>query len=119
MSTSINKKLLLHLRKTIEGKDHFPIGVLAYFGPDNEKITKVVAVILQTKTSSPCVKSWKTHDFRTDSVVAKEIGQFFLEKSVSEVVMTDGVVGCPHDEGIDFPVGEACPHCPFWAGSQE
>jgi hypothetical protein len=24
--------------------------------------------------------------------------------------------GCPHEEGVDYPEGEACPDCPFWAG---
>ena len=28
------------------------------------------------------------------------------------------VVGCPHEEGIDFPLGGDCPLCPFWNGKQ-
>jgi hypothetical protein len=27
-------------------------------------------------------------------------------------------MGCPHEEEIDYPKGEACPHCPFWAGRE-
>jgi hypothetical protein len=27
-------------------------------------------------------------------------------------------MGCPHEEGEDFPVGEDCPFCPFWKGKQ-
>lgn len=27
-------------------------------------------------------------------------------------------MGCPHEEGEDFPVGENCPFCPFWKGKQ-
>jgi hypothetical protein len=23
---------------------------------------------------------------------------------------------CPHEEGIDDPIGRTCPRCPFWAG---
>jgi hypothetical protein len=26
-----------------------------------------------------------------------------------------GLFGCPHEEGIDYPDGETCPQCPFWA----
>ncbi|HEY2587148.1 MAG TPA: hypothetical protein VGI81_15480 [Tepidisphaeraceae bacterium] len=26
--------------------------------------------------------------------------------------------GCPHEEGIDFPLGQECPFCPFWHGKQ-
>ena len=29
------------------------------------------------------------------------------------VVMTDGIIGCPHQEGIDYQ-GEWCPVCEFW-----
>jgi hypothetical protein len=30
-------------------------------------------------------------------------------------VVADRIVGCPHEEGIDYPDGEKCPECPFWA----
>jgi hypothetical protein len=29
--------------------------------------------------------------------------------------MTDQIIGCPHEEGIDYE-GATCPACPFWAG---
>jgi hypothetical protein len=22
----------------------------------------------------------------------------------------------PHEEGVDYPEGQSCPHCPYWAG---
>jgi hypothetical protein len=31
------------------------------------------------------------------------------------VIATDGIIGCPHEEGIDYPDGQVCPQCPFWA----
>lgn len=30
--------------------------------------------------------------------------------------LMDSVFGCPHEEGIDYPEGASCPHCPYWAG---
>ena len=24
-------------------------------------------------------------------------------------------LGCPHEEGVDYPEGQICPQCPFWA----
>jgi len=30
--------------------------------------------------------------------------------------MTDGIIGCPHQEGIDYPDGEVCQECTFWKG---
>jgi hypothetical protein len=32
--------------------------------------------------------------------------------------LSDGNMGCPHEEGQDFPHGEDCPFCPFWKGKQ-
>jgi hypothetical protein len=31
-------------------------------------------------------------------------------------VVTDGIIGCPHEEGTDYPEGASCPQCPYWAG---
>jgi hypothetical protein len=37
-----------------------------------------------------------------------------LRFEVKTVAMTDRIIGCPHEEGIDYE-GPVCPHCPFWA----
>lgn len=54
-------------------------------------------------------------DLRTDPAIAGEILQFVRSHGVKSVAMTDGIIGCPHEEGIDYPDGEVCPQCPFWA----
>jgi len=38
------------------------------------------------------------------------------EHEVRSLIMVEKIFGCPHEEGIDYPEGEACPHCPFWKG---
>ena len=38
------------------------------------------------------------------------------EHEVRSVIMMEQIFGCPHEEGIDYPEGEACPQCPFWKG---
>jgi hypothetical protein len=35
---------------------------------------------------------------------------------VKDSVSADRIIGCPHQEGVDYPMGRMCPHCPFWAG---
>jgi hypothetical protein len=40
---------------------------------------------------------------------------FIADTGAKSVVMTDRIIGCPHEEGIDYE-GSTCPHCPFWAG---
>jgi hypothetical protein len=40
----------------------------------------------------------------------------FIEKHrVLSVAMTDSIIGCPHQQGIDYE-GEWCPTCEFWHG---
>ena len=40
------------------------------------------------------------------------------QHGVKQVAMSRGNMGCPHEEGEDFPHGEDCPFCPFWKGKQ-
>ena len=34
------------------------------------------------------------------------------------LIATDRNMGCPHEEGKDFPKGGDCPFCPYWKGKQ-
>ncbi len=38
------------------------------------------------------------------------------ELGIALILGVDRILGCPHEEGIDYAVGEACPQCPHWAG---
>jgi len=40
---------------------------------------------------------------------------FVQRHGVSSVATTDRIIGCPHEEGIDYPDGEVRPQSPFWA----
>jgi hypothetical protein len=52
-------------------------------------------------------------DVRADPGIAREILEFIEEHHALSVVMTDGIIGCPHQQGIDYE-GEWCPVCEFW-----
>ncbi len=54
----------------------------------------------------------------TNPKVQQEMKAFFQQHGVKSVAMSDGNMGCPHEEGEDFPVGKDCPFCPFWKGKQ-
>lgn len=58
----------------------------------------------------------ETGDVRTDKTILAEMAAFLKQHSVRSVVMVDEIIGCPHEEGIDYPTGESCPHCPYWKG---
>jgi len=108
-------KLLQQLRRVIQNKTNFPYGTLLYFGPDDINITKIVAVVIQSPKIDPVLKSWSGSEISTDPHTIAEIGNFLKQYSVTEVIMPEGVIGCPHEEGIDYPEGENCPNCPYWA----
>jgi hypothetical protein len=54
-------------------------------------------------------------DIRNDVDVAEEVLAFITDAGARSVVMTDRIIGCPHEEGIDYE-GPTCPKYPFWAG---
>ena len=54
----------------------------------------------------------------TSPKIQREIQEFFEHHGVTSVEVSDENMGCPHEEGVDFPYGEECPFCPFWKGKQ-
>ena len=54
-------------------------------------------------------------DIRDDIPVTEEVLAFITEAGAKSVVMAERIIGCPHEEGIDYE-GSTCPVCPFWAG---
>ncbi len=50
------------------------------------------------------LRDWKVDrgDVRADPGIAREILEFIEKHRVLSVAMTDGVIGCPHQEGIDY-----------------
>ena len=52
---------------------------------------------------------------REDISIAHEILEFIEKHGARSVAMTDRIIGCPHQEGIDYH-GEWCPVCEFWRG---
>ena len=108
------EQYLQHFRKAIQ-QGNYPIGTIAYYGPDDQTVTKIVAAVLPNEKTNPILKKWFGEDVTKNPETVAAIGNFFQEQHVQNVVMTEGIIGCPHEEGIDFPLGESCPECPFWA----
>jgi hypothetical protein len=53
-------------------------------------------------------------DIRKNGEIGEEITDFIQSQDVKSVVMTDGLMGCPHEEVVDYPEGGSCPMCPYW-----
>jgi hypothetical protein len=62
--------------------------------------------------------TWTIHgvDVRRDPTIAAAVATFLQQHGVKQSVTSDRIIGCPHEEGIDYPMGRICPRCPFWAG---
>jgi hypothetical protein len=106
-------------KKAKRGVGSYPVGTIAFYGPDNRRATKVAVGIILAPQSEPAeLRRWiaETGDLRTDETVIAEIVTFLREHEVRSVAMPRGILGCPHEEGIDYPDGGTCPDCPYWAG---
>jgi hypothetical protein len=105
-------------KKSKPGFRGYPVGTIAFYGLDDQRASKVaVAVIVAPDTEPVALRRWfaESGDVRTDTTF-EEIALFLRGHEVHSVVMPKEMMGCPHEEGIDYPEGEACPACPFWAG---
>ena len=96
----------------------WPVATIAFYGPNLSQATKVAVGIVPSETAEPReVRDWKVDngDVRADPAIVQEILDFIEGHNVLSVVMTDGIIGCPHQEGVDYE-GEWCPVCEFWRG---
>lgn len=109
------KRLQKRAKKGMRG---WPVATIAFYGPDLSQATKVAVGIVPSETAEPLeMRDWKvaSGDVRANPAIAQEILAFIESRSVLSVVMTDGIIGCPHQEGVDYE-GEWCPVCEFWRG---
>jgi len=105
-------------KKARRGFRGFPAATVAFYGPDDKRASKVAVGIKHAEGAELAVlERWFSEegDVRTDPVIGGNILRLVEEHGVKSVIMTDGIIGCPHEEGIDYPEGQVCPQCPFWA----
>lgn len=96
----------------------YPLATVAYYGPTDQLATKVAVGIRDRYDKLFEMRRWYSEgsDIRADETVLEQIVAFMQEYDVQNAVMPDRIIGCPHEEGIDYPEGESCPQCPFWHG---
>lgn len=100
-------------------RPRFPAATVAYYGPDNRTTTKIVVGIIRAEGQQvEPLKRWVGSHVRSDPQVRSEIHTFLRAHEVRALVVSNGNMGCVHEEGEDFPVGSDCPFCPFWRGRQ-
>ena len=109
------KRLSKRAKKGFRG---WPLATVAFYGPDDTRATKLAVGIVPSEGAEATeLRRWfsKETDIRNDTAVAEEVLAFIETNGAKTVVMSDGIIGCPHEEGIDYE-GATCPACSFWAG---
>ena len=103
-------------KKARKGMRGWPVATIAFYGPNLSQATKVAVGIVPSENADvKAMRDWKVDrgDVRTD--ISREILEFIQEQGALSVAMADGIIACPHQEGIDYE-GEWCPVCEFWRG---
>lgn len=90
---------------------------IAFYGPDDRAASKVAVGIIAGENEEPlALERWFSEDIdvRSDQEIGEAILEFIERYEVKTIAMTNGIIGCPHEEGVDYE-GATCPMCPFWA----
>ena len=108
-------------KKARRGFRGYPVATIAFYGPDDRRASKVaVGIVLGEGEEAAELQRWTSadRDVRNDPAISSAILEFIGQFDVKTVAMTDRIIGCPHEEGIDYQ-GPVCPICPFWANRDQ
>jgi hypothetical protein len=105
-------------KKAKRGFRGFPVATVAFYGPDDKRASKVgVGIVKEEDAAVTALERWfsEEEDVRMEPSILHAILKFIADQGVRSVVMADRIIGCPHEEGVDYPDGKKCTQCPFWA----
>ena len=104
-------------KRASRGARGYPVASIAFYGPTDRLASKVVVGITAVEGADvEPLERWYSpdQDARKNPQILKTVLHFLEAQAVKSVVMPDRLLGCPHEEGTDYPEGEQCPHCPYW-----
>jgi hypothetical protein len=106
-------------KKAKQGFRGYPVATISLYGPTAEFASKIVVGIFRDEghVAEP-FERWFSEDVdvRENPDVGEKVVALIEKHGVKSVAVTDHILGCPHEEGIDYPEGKSCPRCPYWAG---
>ncbi|HME20824.1 MAG TPA: hypothetical protein VKI44_05595 [Acetobacteraceae bacterium] len=106
-------------KRAKRGFRSWPVATVALYGPDDTMATKLTVCIVPAEDADATdLRRWfskEQTDIRDDARVTEEVLAFIKEAGAKSVVITDRIIGCPHEEGVDYE-DSTCPACRFWAG---
>jgi len=97
-------------KKAKKGMRGWPVATVAFYGPDASRASKVVVGIVTSEhEEADEMRDWKLDagDVRNDPRIAEEMLEFMARHGALSVALTDRIIGCPHQEGIDTRVSGA------------
>ena len=101
-----------------QGFRGYPIVTVAFYGPDDQVATKVVVSLLRESANHiDSMERWSSRDgqdLRALDDTYQHIDEMIRNWGARSVVAPEKILGCPHEEGLDYPEGQHCPECPFW-----
>jgi len=115
----MNKSRYQLEKRAKRGFRGYPVATIAFYGPTSDLASKVAVAVVRGEGQQPEVVGRffsEASDVRFDEGVGSDVLALLKSHAIESVVMVDRIIGCPHEEGIDYPEGKACPQCPFWAG---
>jgi hypothetical protein len=116
MRLHIESRLAKKARRGFRG---YPIATVAFYGPDAGRASKVAVGIVRAEgAEAQPLERWFSNDLdvRVDAAIGEQIFAFLRQHGARSVVLSPGIIGCPHEEGVDYPSGVSCPQCPYWHG---
>jgi hypothetical protein len=116
-STRDNAQMIERARKRLSkrakrGFRGYPLATVALYGPDDRTATKfAVGIVPAEHADATELRRWflEGADIRNDADIAEEVLAFVAAAGARSVVTTDTIIGCPHEEGIDYQ-GPTCAH---------
>ena len=115
MAPPLHPRLAKRSRRGFRG---FPAATVAFYGPDDGHATKAVVSIVPAKEAEPTTQATFTSasgDAREDRFLGDRVVDFVEKHDARSVLVAEEILGCPHEEGTDYPEGGRCPACPFWS----
>lgn len=98
----------------------FPLATVISYGPDDRTVTQLAVGIIPSERSEDvsAFACWDGPNVTINETVAGEIYAFMKSHNVQTVATVLFTMGCPHNEGVEYPAGGECPTCTFWKGKQ-
>jgi len=108
-STRDNAQMIERARKRLSkrakrGFRGYPLATVALY-PDDRAATKfTVGIVPAEHADATELRRWFSDgaDIRNDADIAEEVLAFVAAAGARSVVMTDTIIGCPHEKGIDY-----------------